>query len=687
MPGQVISTPTITKDKLIALGQDYEEVLRLTRKFRFYKAANNKWFNRAKEAEELFYSDREGTGTIYKQSQLDELKALNAIPLSINLAVPIIEQQVAFVTGGKPSLSVLPVGDSSKHTAYVFKELAQACCYLNNFQGLQEQRDTDAFVTGKGFLILQPNNYYIHNDFNVIIDYIDWKYVYEDPSMTRRDGKDREGVFVVKPITAARAQKLYNLTKQEISAAQSAVDGVDGISIESWYDSITTLSASGQDPSDRLVYVFDYYEKVTVTLYINDSGEVSTTPQEDTVKQFPRSFVKKTTKVGNLIKYQQLMPISEIPVVRSIKLHRKSSIANGILHDLVDLIYSFNKSLGTCLIHAQKSANGDILIAEGTINNVKKFQDGIGTPGNIIEYSPDYQLQDGGRPGQFAVTPMNQAFYQLAKDIKELIDFIAGIYDMQYGDSSNAPRTADGTQQVANFGAVRPNMYARHFDEANSQVLNILIEMFQAYSPHENVISYIDKTETGKLIRTNIKLQLEQDAQNNPRLKQVALGGQLGSVIENLATGEIEAILGDIKAGQYSCRYTSTGDLPSTRSMALGFLKNMMSTIPGDNPLGLAILRMMLKISDYPEVDTLMQDADAIQQLQQQLQQIGQQLQESEKEKQVLEKKLEQQIFLTKEAEIENQVEKNLMETEVLKSKIESDLKDSKKEQKANARK
>ena len=147
------------------------------------------------------------------------------------------------------------------------------------------------------------------------------------------------------------------------------------------------------------------------------------------------------------------------------------------------------------------------------------------------------------------------------------------------------------------------------------------------------------------------------------------------------------SILGDIKAGQYSCRYTSTGDLPSTRSMALGFLKNMMSTIPGDNPLGLAILRMMLKISDYPEVDTLMQDADAIQQLQQQLQQIGQQLQESEHQKQVLEKKLEQQIFLTKEAEIENQVEKGLMQTEVLKSKIESDLKDSKKEQKANARK
>jgi hypothetical protein len=681
MAGQVSGNiPTITKDTLINAGQDYDKVLYYTRKFAFYKSANSKWYDRAKEAEEIFHSDREGTGTIYTQKQLDALKEQNVIPLSINLAIPIIEQLTAFVTAGKPAISVLPVGDSSKHIAYVFRELVQACCYLNNFQGIEEAADVDAFVTGKGFIIIQPNNYYNHNDFNVIQDYIDWKYVYEDPSMTRVDGKDRDMVFVVKPITSLKAQRLFGLTKEETAIAQSAIAGVDGISIENWYNGITTTSVSGQDPSDRLVFVFDIYEKVTVTLYMNDSGQISSTEQDDTVKQFPRTFIRKTLKIGNIIKFSELMPISEIPVIRRVKLHRKNSTANGVLHDLVDLIISFNKTLATTMLHAQKSTNGDILVVEGTINNLKKAQDGIGTPGNIWEYSPDYQLQDGGKPGQFGVTPLNQGIYQMAQEIKKLIDFIAGIFDMQYGDSSNAPRTADGTSQIANYGAMRPNMYARHFDESNAQVMNTLIEMFQAYSPEENVLSYIDKTETGKVIRTNIKLKLEQDAEGNPQIKQALLGGQIGSIIEDLYTGEIKAILGDIKAGRYSCRYNSTGDLPSTRAMALGFLKNMLSTIPGDNPIGMAILKMMLKIADYPEVDSLMQDADVITQLQQQLQQIGQQLQQSEKNNEVLEKKLENEIRLNKELEIENEVESDLLKNKILTKQIESDLKDSKKE-------
>lgn len=625
----------LNKQDFISNGLDADEVSRLNRYFTHYKSKRESWAKRGKEYEEAVFCDVEGTGTMFTQEQLNTLKDKKVMSVSLSIGIAFIEQLQSFLTSSKPSINVIPVGNSSKLQAYIHRDLLTAILYLNNFQEKLEQAIQDQEIVGNGYIHVTFPDFFTYNAFNVAIKDLHWKNVYLDPMLTYRDIEDSEMVFIVNPLLKSKAKKVYNLTESEMKFVDSTYEGFDSACGNETFSFIGDASSD-----DYLVWAMEIYEKVFATMYIlQDGTKTFTKPEKPTyidgngqiqnlvMKEIKRVFIKRTIKIGNYIKDSRIMPITKYPVIRYCHTHNRSPYSYGVMHHIIDLIHALEKCILLTFENAQGSSNANMIAPEGAIDNKEAFKKGRSTPNEVLTYTPDQNLPNGGKPEQLLPLPLNNAWYQLAQTLVKWIEYITGINELIQGNAENAPQTANATQNIMSFGTQRPKMYARRIDMANQKLGEVIIQFYQAYAPQENVIRYIDSTETMQEIMTNVSAIIDQQtgqAQPNP------LGMDKMSLVKDESGKIIKQALGDISQGEFQVRIVSSSDLPTARAMASQILQSLMSRM-GNDAMAVAIAQMSLKLMDIPEVDKLLRDVEIIGQLQQQVQNLSEQLDEAQK--------------------------------------------------------
>lgn len=603
-----------------------------------YKSRREVWAMRGKEYEGVVFNDVEGTGTQFTRAQLTEIKDKYVMQVSIPILIAFIEQLVSFLTSNKPSINVVPVGDSSKHSAYVHRDIVTALFYLNNLQDKLELAIQDMCIPGKGYLYAAVGNFYQNNIFNIIIKCLDWRYVYIDPLSKDRDHQDAEMIFISTPMLKSKAAKIYNLSDEDLSFADCTFEGFDA----AYRDEDTNYNTGTPNLEQTLIWIMECFEKVQATMYVLQDGtkvfekpNPVITPEGKAInivrEEIPGVYVRRTLKVGNYIRDSRIMPITKYPIAVLSGVFNRSPYSYGIVHYVIELVYALQKAMLLTLENMQTMSNSGWIAPEGSIVDKDRWGTATSTPGGVGEYTPDVQAPNAGAPIQRQGLPISQAHIVLLDRIKNLVEYITGIYDLVQGNPDNAPQTLGATQSLQAYGTQRPKMYARRIDSALGILGDVLIQMYQAYAPQENIVRYINETGTMTEIMTNVSARLQQDEQGNQQVVPHPLGDKKASMIQDEATKEVKAILGDITQGQYNVRCVSSNDLPTARQAVLGVLQSLVGRM-GNDQMAIAVAQMMLKVMDYPEIDKITRDVDVINQLQQQVQSLAQQLNEKEKE-------------------------------------------------------
>ena len=610
--------------------KDVDENSRLNQMFVRYHSAGQKWRGRAKEYEELIFNDVEGTGTQFTQEDLDKLENSYGIPLSVNIALAIKEQFQAFLTGVAPVIDVIPVGaQADKFFAYVWRELIVGNLRMNNFPLQQEKAIGDLTTAGHGILHICPNRFFKYNEFNTVIKRLRYEHVYLDPNSTDKLFQDCEAQIIALPITKTRAKKEYGLTDDEMKFASMIIP------TDSTKGAFNPSQALGSDPAfeEAKIWIFEFFEKIKSTVYILNNGirtcETQPMPYvgedgklvQTYMDSYDGVFIQRIVKVGNLIIDKETMPITFYPNFPYVAGHNDTPYTYPIMHFIVDLVHALNKIMAITIENAQKGSNFGMTAAEGTIIDEERFQRDRSTPGATTYYIPDPSLPDGGRPQVIQPAQLSNAWFSLFKEIISLIEYITGIFDLMQGNAQNAPQTLGATSNITNFGTQRVKMQARGLDHTNQELLNCMIEFMQAYAPPGNLMRYLSDSEALMEIKTNVAGTIQQQGEQAGFVEQQG-GQQMATIIENMTTENVKAILGDSKIGEYRVAYRSSNNLPTTRQMALQVLQTAMSRTSND-AMGMAIMRMALQLMDYPEVDKLLREADMVQQLQQQVEQLA----------------------------------------------------------------
>lgn len=620
---------------------DAKEVSRLNKIWTNYHSAGQKWRTRGREYEALVYNDIEGTGTHFTREQLDKLEKKYGIPLSVNICLAIKEQLQAFLTGVAPSIDVIPVGSyADKHLAYVWREWIKGALRFNKFAMQQEKAIGDMTTVGHGVLSVEPNRFFSYNEFNTVIKRLRWEFCYFDPCSKDRLFQDSEAQIIAVPLTKSRAKKEYKLTDEEMRFA-SLVSPADS-TVNSEEFNPTTFAGIDADTTEPKIWVFEFFEKVNSTIYILEDGTrtckrptgayVNTDGKliyPNVIASYDGVFIQRTLKVGNLIKYRDIMPITRYPLIPYVAGHNDTPFTYGIMHHIADIMHALNKILAITIENAQRGSNVGTWAPEGSIANEDEFEYTSSVPGGVSYYIPDPSLPNAGRPEPKVPAQLSNAWFTLFEQLVKLMEYITGIFDIMQGSAQNAPETATAHTQLTNFGTQRVKMQARNLDWSNEELLNLMIEFIQAYAPPGNLMRYLADSEALMEIRTNVAGTVQQSEQGTQFIEQEG-ASQMATLINNMTTDKVQAILGDIKVGEYRAAYRSGDKLPTTKLMALEIIKSVMGRMSSD-ATSIALMKMALNLMDYPEIDKLLRETDIIEQLQQQVEMLTQQNQDLQK--------------------------------------------------------
>jgi len=657
-----------------------ELVKDLNNKFLRAKSASTTWRENGVVYEGLVNSDLEGTNTQLTKIQLDELKRKYGIPLSANVLYAMKEQIQAFLTANNPSVTPIPIGQSSKEFAYVWRELITGTFRLNKLQKQLRRAIGDAVTVGHGALIVEPNNFFSSNEFNCNIRRVRWEYIYVDNFSESDDNyADAEFMVITKPLPKSKAKKLYKLTDDEMKFAQS--------NLQDTYSPTTTQKGGQGYPATELIWVQEFYLKTEATCYLMQDGTRSCDPNKanQSIANFDDTFIQKIIKCGNYIKHQEIMPVKEYPIVFIVFDHCDNPTPQGIVQKVAHIQKAINRAIGITIEHAQKTSNAGMIASEGAITNKDQFATDMSTPGGIAEYQFDPSLPNGGVPIFKQPQPLNQAWFTLFKELIQLMEYITGMNDILRGSTENAAPTATQQNQLAGMGTMRIKMKAKSIDESLETLCNLVIQYMQAYSPQDNLLRYIGDTDAMISIRTDVQGAVRQSVGEDGKLTQDFFeqegGQQLATIITNETNNRVIKIVGALKLGDYRVAVASTANLPTTRMMAQQVIQTVMSRMSND-PTTIALMKASLKLIDIPDIDNILGEADEVAQQNQQLQQLQKEL-----EKTILDNEnLKQEVLKQKEnvilAQIQEAVTQMKAEHKVNMAHLKESIKDRNAEQK-----
>jgi len=232
--------------------------------------------------EQQYFSDVEGTRTQLNKKQLDEVKKKYDIPISTKLSWAIIEQMLSFLTGAKPYPRLIASSSQevSKDFAIAYEKAVEAMWYESRMNRQLTDQIRDGLVTGLGWILIRPNDFYAESTFGVVGEYIDWRYVLVDPHSKKPDFSDAEMICIAEYLPSYKIEKQLGIRmSKEIGDYWTDLNVVPYDSSET--DNFTAPNrynhAHMPDNQDKYVYLWkrQYFKKIIKTVYVTEEGNVA----------------------------------------------------------------------------------------------------------------------------------------------------------------------------------------------------------------------------------------------------------------------------------------------------------------------------------------------------------------------------------------------------------------------------
>lgn len=324
-------------------------------------------------------------------------------------------------------------------------------------------------------------------------------------------------------------------------------------------------------------------DEVPAYQLVNEKNEkiISFDPIKTTKKR-----IKRTLIAGDKIIESEYLPIEHYPIVAFTMQHAGlTNKSYGMMHYILDMQKFLNKTYSMLIYDMMTHNRPKLLYAKGSIINPAQWEESYSMPSAMLEYVPNPQLPDAGRPQIIEPSPLSQVTGFVLQDMMQKIEYVSGIHGVVMGDSGSMPNTASATASLQNFGTQRVKLYARNIEGSLELLAASTIEHLQQYAPKDKQLSYIDESLQEKAV-------------------------QLLNTKEDL---------------RFKIRVDIVNDLPTVRHQ----MATMLAAVAGQtrNPyVADTLTKEMIKLLDMPEFTKLAEDIDAMKQLEQQNAQLQDQL-------------------------------------------------------------
>lgn len=607
--------------------------------FTQYRTARQSRYNDMVENDRFYHNVQ------YTDSEIKDIEERGQSPVTINITHAIIKQIISFLTSNSPTWYVDPVGDADKNKVYLFRKLLDATWYNSRGRRQFSQICKEVGITGIGYGMVNPK---ASNPFGVEFKRVPYHNVYVDPYSSEFDFSDADNIIISKLLSRNQASIFLDLTLKEIEeyAASDEPTGSDDQSATKYPRYILPNSdmksrvriiqrMTMENTNCFIVTPIDDRVPITRKIYFKLDDRMKSMQAKGWVK-IEEKKMKVLAKYISLGKYceKYYLPIDDYNITPFIDEYAGNPYPLGALDFLYGLQRTLNKFILLTLLNASLSNNMKMMAVKNSINK-QQYEDSYAVPGSLIEWEPNPELPNGGKPEQINPVPLSNEFFAFPQLIISMMEYITGIFGVMQGDPQGAPRTASGLMSLQNFGGQKVKLLGRNMEDALVNIGNTTIALFQNYAGFDQVISYFNE-------QNNATEQLKFNTM------QVYDGGKFK--IEN-----------DLSIGKYTARVEIRQDYGSERQGKAQILGNIMAQTKS-----MALLKPILKLADIPEADQILKDVDEIAKLTQQ----SQGLQQSLERMQQINHQLENQV-LQKSQKVE--LTQFVASLEVLKTKLEKE--------------
>ena len=306
--------------------------------------------------------------------------------------------------------------------------------------------------------------------------------------------------------------------------------------------------------------------------------------------EFIEDRVRVVATIGDQMLYEpQVLPTRHYPVVPINNNHQRTPYPISDVRMVKDCQKAINKTNSLILAHASNSTNMKVFMPEGTTNKEQVERD-FGKAGtSVFEYDPISMGQGGTNPIEtVGPPPLPSALYQNMNRFVSLMQQTLGVFQMQQGDSSEAPDTYNGTLSLDEFGQRRIKSKMQDIYNSVSRLGEVAFDFVQKVYTEEKTLRLVQPNMPPKQVQVN-------------KSKFDDFGNEVGRI-------------NDITVGRYDVMIKAGSTLPSNRWARLQQLIDMYSA-------GLVDDQAVLMESELPNAEQILARKGQMQQMQQALSQ------------------------------------------------------------------
>ena len=574
-----------------------------------YKAYAEEFIAGCEEDEETYF------GNHWTDEEKADLKSRGQPEITINRSRPIIRQMTAIVTANDPTFRTFPVEDVDND---ISDALNDALLWLwNKNKGKRYLRSAIMNMLRKrqGWLM-----WYFDPDEDKGRGRI--KLLSLDPTdvLVNNTAKppfysDAESIIIVKEISYTKAARMYPNKAEELKRVKTMGEFKSRANLKNK----NRIQIGSTDVSEPIaggkklerVLLLETYTKEKVARWRMQASDGTGAMVEELVvdskeaidnfkdrypevnviaAKFTITVIKVLLTVGQdvfLDEYYLEDNVSEYPMVPFMVEETDNPYPAGEMTFLRDINRILDKFYSITVHNAQIGSNIKILAEESSIpgeeSELREWMDNYAKAGSV-------NFWKNIKPEQMMPAPLNSAFFGLAKDLENEMEYGSGMWSFMRGDPKSAPETYRGTLLLHQLGAEKSKLITSNIDDSVEQLGRIAVMMIQNHWTYPVWRRfYNDNTDKVEILKFNT---------DNTNMLSVA---------------EYDVVVG------------SGSTLPTNRMAVLQLMMELFG-------MNLVLPKHVRKYLDLPNMKEIEQEMDEIGQLQSELQQREEGMKQMEKE-------------------------------------------------------
>ena len=189
---------------------------------------------------------------------------------------------------------------------------------------------------------------------------------------------------------------------------------------------------------------------------------------------FYKTQIKVCASAGDMYLYEQILPLSEYPIVPVMYNHTGTPYPVGAVLPMIGKQREINKAHQIMLHNANLASNLRWLYTEGSVDE-EEWEKYSSSPGALLKYRQGFEPPTPVQP-----LPINNAFYTVTQEGKTDIEYISGVASQMQGVGQPQHETYRGMLALDEYGTRRIRQWVNNVVEpALEQVGKVFKEIAQ----------------------------------------------------------------------------------------------------------------------------------------------------------------------------------------------------------------